>query len=79
MNNGKSLKYGTESIAQLGLKIWNLLLEKYKEIDSLSIFKRKMSNWERWMVLVDDTKYTTSWLYLNVHLSFNSAVYAQDS
>ena len=47
MNNGKSLKYGTETVAQLGLKIWNLLLEKYKEIDSLSIFKRKMSNWER--------------------------------
>ena len=39
-HNLKSVKYKTETISQPGPKIWNILLEEFKEIDSLSIFKR---------------------------------------
>ena len=42
----KSVRYGTETISHLGPEILNLLPEEYKEIDSLSIFKIKTSNWE---------------------------------
>ena len=42
----KSVSDGTKTIFHLGPKIWNLLTEDYKEIDSLSIFKRRISNWE---------------------------------
>ena len=38
--------YGTEKIADLDPKIWNLLSEKNIEIDLLSIFKEKIVNWE---------------------------------
>ena len=51
LRNNKSLKigtlktvyYGTESLSNLGAKIWNLLPNEYKELKSLS--KSRISNW----------------------------------
>lgn len=40
----KPVRYGTETISHLGPKIWHLLPEEYKEIDSLS--RRTISDWE---------------------------------
>ena len=37
-HNIKSVRYGTETTGYLGSKVWNLLLEKYKEIDPLPMF-----------------------------------------
>ena len=45
-HNVKSERYKTEIIFRLGPNIWKLSPEKYKEIGSVSVFKRKISNWE---------------------------------
>ena len=41
-----SVKYGTETITSLGVKIWKILPNHYKELTSLSTFKSKIKNWE---------------------------------
>ena len=41
----KTIYYGTESLTNLGVKIWNLLPSEYKELNSLSIFNSRISNW----------------------------------
>ena len=41
----KTIYYGTESLTNLGVKIWNLLPNEYKELNSLSIFNSGISNW----------------------------------
>ena len=41
----KSLYHGTESIAYLGPKIWNMLSEKLKNIENLEQFKKKIKTW----------------------------------
>ena len=45
MGNLKTVYYGTESLINLGAKIWNLLPNEYKELKSLSTFKSRISNW----------------------------------
>ena len=45
IGNLKTVYYGTESLTNLGAKIWNLLLNEYKELKSLSTFKSRISNW----------------------------------
>ena len=44
IGNLKTVYYGTESLTNLGTKIWNLLPNKYKELKSLSTFKSRISN-----------------------------------
>ena len=44
--NVSSVKYGTETITSLGVKIWNILPNDCKELTSLSMFKSKIKNWE---------------------------------
>ena len=39
IGNLKTVYYGTESLSNIGAKIWNLLPNKYKEI------KSRISNW----------------------------------
>ena len=41
----KTVYYGTESLINLGAKIWNFLKNEYKELKSLSTFKSRTSNW----------------------------------
>ena len=45
IGNVKTVYYGTESLTNLGAKIWNLLPNEYKELKSLSTFKSRISNW----------------------------------
>ena len=45
IGNLKTVYYGTESLTNLGAKIWNLLPNEYKELKSLSTFKSRISNW----------------------------------
>ena len=40
------VRYRNETFSDLDLKIWNFLPEEHREIDSFSIFKGKISNWE---------------------------------
>ena len=41
----KSVKYGTESISFLALKIWEILPNEIKDSDTLQIFKAKIKKW----------------------------------
>ena len=43
--NLKTVYYGTESLTNLGAKIWNFLPNEYKELKFLSTFKSRISNW----------------------------------
>ena len=45
IGNLKTAYYGTESLTNLGAKIWNLLPNEYKKLKSLSRFKSRISNW----------------------------------
>ena len=45
IGNLKTVYYGTESLTNLGAKIWNLLPNEYKELKSLSMFKSRISSW----------------------------------
>ena len=45
IGNLKTAYYGTEYLANLGAKMWNLLPNEYKELKSLSMFKSRISNW----------------------------------
>ena len=45
IGNLKTVYYGTESLTNLGVKIWNLLPNEYKELKSFSMFKSRISNW----------------------------------
>ena len=40
------VKYGTETITSLGVKIWKIFPSDYKELTSLSTFNFKVKNWE---------------------------------
>ena len=44
IGNVKTVYYGTECLANLRDKIWNLLRNEYKELKSLSTFKSRISN-----------------------------------
>ena len=41
----KTVYYGTESLTNLGAKIWNLQPNEYKELKSLSKFESRISKW----------------------------------
>ena len=70
-HNVKTVRYVTETISHFGLKIWNLFLEQYKEIDSLSIFKLKISNWETDNFLANYAKHIYSiWVLFKCALIF---------
>ena len=45
IGNLKTVYYGTESLINLGAKIWNLLPNEYKELKPLSTSKSRISNW----------------------------------
>ena len=45
IGNLKTVYYGTESLTNLGAKIWNLLPNECKELKSLSKSKPRISNW----------------------------------
>ena len=45
IGNLKTVYYGTESLINLGAKIWNLLPNEYKELKFLFTFKSRISNW----------------------------------
>ena len=42
----KSVKFGTESVSYLGPKLWDLLPTEFKNIESLSKFKDKITGWD---------------------------------
>ena len=42
----KSVHHGSESVSFLGPKIWDMLLDDYRDIDSLSSFKNKIKKWK---------------------------------
>ena len=44
--NMKTVKYGTETVTNLGAKIWDLVPSEYKELKSIALFKSKISLWE---------------------------------
>ena len=44
IGNLKTVYYGTESLTNLGARIWNLLPNEYEELKSLSTFKSRISN-----------------------------------
>ena len=44
--NVNSVKYEIEAITSLGVKIWKILANNYKESTSLSTSKPKIKNWE---------------------------------
>ena len=46
-SNVNSVKYGTVIMTSLGAKIWEILLDYYKELTSLSTFISKIKNWEK--------------------------------
>ena len=41
----KSVYDGSEIVLSLGPKIWNMLLDYYKDIDNLNTFKNKIKKW----------------------------------
>ena len=41
----KSVRYGTESISSLAPKIWEILPNEIKDLDTLQIFKAKIKKW----------------------------------
>ena len=43
--NVHSTQYGTESIGNLGTKIWNLVPVHMKDLKALSTFKNKIKKW----------------------------------
>lgn len=44
--NVHTVRYGTETLAHLGPKIWNLVPSSLKEIKSLKLFKYKIKQWK---------------------------------
>ena len=42
----KSVYHGSESVSLLGLKIWNMLPNDYKDINNLNTFKNKIKKWK---------------------------------
>ena len=41
----KSCKYGSETVSNLGAKLWNILPENVKKAESLQDFKEKIRFW----------------------------------
>ena len=43
--NSRAVFFGTESIINLGEKLWNMVPENIKSSESLSVFKTKIKYW----------------------------------
>ena len=43
--NVHSTQYGTESIVNLGAKVWNLVAVFIKDLNALKIFKNQIKKW----------------------------------
>ena len=41
----KTVRYGSESLLYLGPKLWNILPDEYKKIQSVKDFKAKIRSW----------------------------------
>ena len=41
----KTVRYGSESLLYLGPKLWNILPDEYKKIQSVKDFKAKTRSW----------------------------------
>ena len=41
----KTVRYGSESLSYLGPKLWNILPNEYKKIQSVKDFKAKIKSW----------------------------------
>ena len=63
--------YGTESITNLGAKIWELMPQNIKEENSLSSFKNKVKKWITKKLLLSSLEdiYSPSWIYLSFLLN----------
>ena len=46
-HNSKSVRFGTETLRALGLKIWNIIPLDVKNSVSLAIFKQIIKSWTR--------------------------------
>ena len=44
--NVKSAYHGTESLSNLGSRIWNLLPDKLKQLVDIHAFKKEMTKWK---------------------------------
>ena len=43
--NSRTVFFGTESIINLGAKLWNMVPENIKSSESLNVFKSKIKHW----------------------------------
>ena len=43
--NSRTVFFGTESIINLGAKLWNMVPENIKSSESLNVFKSKIKQW----------------------------------
>ena len=66
-SNVNFIKYGTETITYLVVKIWKILPNGYKDLTSLISFKYKIKNWE-----ANGNVYPARWFYLIGHCYFRS-------
>ena len=60
--NSRTVFFGTESIINLGAKLWNMIPENIKSSEFLSVFKCKIKYWTP--VLVEFAKPTSTKLVL---------------
>ena len=44
--NVKSLYYGAETLSNLGLRIWNLVPDKLKQLVDIYAFKKEIKKWK---------------------------------
>ena len=42
----RTTKYGTETISHLAPKIWELLPDQYKQLESINEFKKQIKSWK---------------------------------
>lgn len=72
-HNAKLIKYKAETTSHLGLKIWNLLPEEYKEIVYIK-------NIEKFIIYLQKKKFKleTSRFYLTVYFSSHRFVHARN-
>ena len=41
----KTVRYGSESLSYLGPRLWNILPDEYKKLQSVKVFKTKIRSW----------------------------------
>ena len=55
----KAFFYGTENISSIGPKIWGIILIKFKELNSLILFKKESKNDNSKIVFADYARHTS--------------------